>query len=203
MYEVSDNGIASDEFGSSDSVQDVFNLTLVSSTTRAPPYNLIGEIIYTGLTSLVDNFKVDLASCNTSIESSEFLVSLTENPAPNIAGSNWTYPVVNLQFDSESANFTVNGYFFASPDMLNSTINLGPDSVQGKIKIAFLGVIDPYHSDMLMNNSATPTWLRTVGFNNNPLNIGYDSGGSHGWPRPQAWSVFATTVLISILATCM
>lgn len=203
---MSRNGlIVSDDFGHDRSVQDVFNLTLAAAKTSTS-YNITGEIVYTGLVSVLENFVVDLASCNTSTESNKYLVSVTETWAPNIDGSNWTHPVVNLQFDSETANLTVEGYFFATPWLLNSmnsSTDLGPDSIQGRIKMTFLGIIDPYHSDQLVNNNAAPAWVRTVGFNNNALNIGYSSGGSHSWPHPQVWAVSVTSVLISVLLMCI
>lgn len=144
---------------------------------------------------------MDLKSCNTSIESSQNHISLIDRDWYNNAGWNWTYPSVDLQFDSQTANFTVNGYAAAFPYRVSYTEGgenrqLGPDEVQGKIKISFFGVVDPYHSDTLINTSTTPTWLRTVGFENNSMNIGYGSGAL-GWPRPSQWE---TTVICSVIS---
>lgn len=66
-------------------------------------------------------------------------------------------------------------------NLVGVTSSLQPLGLQGKIKISYFGVIDLYHSDILVNTSATPTWLRTVGFGNNSMNIGYDNGGALGW----------------------
>ncbi|KAJ5831954.1 hypothetical protein N7474_000265, partial [Penicillium riverlandense] len=170
------------------SVNDIFNLTLSSSAKEAP-YNLTGAI--KDADAMLDTFDMNLKSCNTSIESSQNYMSLVDRDYSNNAGWNWTYPAVDLQFDSQTANFTVNGYAAAFPYRISYTEGgenrpLGPDEVQGKIKISFFGVIDPYHSDTLINTSTIPTWLRTVGFGNNSMNIGYDSG-TLGWPHPSHW----------------
>ncbi|KAJ5201683.1 uncharacterized protein N7498_006346 [Penicillium cinerascens] len=176
------------ESDSPTALHDIFNLTL-SPRAKEAPYNLTG--IIKNADARLDTFDLDLRSCNTSIESSQNYMSLIDRDWSNNAGWNWTYPSVDLQFDSQTANFTVNGYAAAFPYWLSSTASgehrqLGPDEVQGTIKISFFGVIDPYHSDTLVNTSTTPTWLRTVGFGNNSMNIGYDSGAL-GWPRASHW----------------
>jgi hypothetical protein len=43
----------------------------------------------------------------------------------------------------------------------------------GKLIMNFSGVIDHYRSDILRNDTDTPTWVRTVGYQNNSLNVGY------------------------------
>ena len=60
-----------------------------------------------------------------------------------------------------------------------------------------LWVIDPYHSDTLVNTSRTPTWLRTVGFGNNSMNIGYNSG-SMSLPRPVRWEAAAIFSFVTL-----
>lgn len=50
----------------------------------------------------------------------------------------------------------------------------------------FQGVIDPYHSDVLVNDSATTRWLPTVGYGNNSTNIGYESV-AEGRPGLGTW----------------
>ncbi|KAJ5735574.1 uncharacterized protein N7483_000699 [Penicillium malachiteum] len=92
-------------------------------------------------------------------------------------GTKFTNPVLNLQFDSTTVNLSMQGYFQASINSIS-----GPDFPQeaedtfvfvGKFVMTFEGVIDTYHSDILRNDTATPTWLRTVGYQNNSLNVGY------------------------------
>jgi hypothetical protein len=163
-------------------VKDVFNLTLSPGDKKAP-YNLTGIIKDADL--ILRSFDMDLKSCDTSSESSQNSITLVDRDYSNDAGWNWTYPAIELQFGSETANFTLNGYATAFPYYINradSSKSLGPNEVQGTIKVSFSGVIDPYHSDILVNTSTVPTWQRTVGFGNNSMNIGYNSG-SRGFPR--------------------
>ncbi|KAJ5986040.1 hypothetical protein N7451_010405 [Penicillium sp. IBT 35674x] len=183
-----------------DSVNDIFNLTL-SRDTRDGPYNITGTIKNADM--MLDTFEMDLESCNTAIETKQNSMSLVDRDWSNNAGWNWTYPVVDLQFDSRTANFTLNGYAAGLPYRISYTeggqnIQFGPDEVQGKIKISYFGVIDLYHSDILVNISATPTWVRTVGFGNNSMNIGYDNGGALGWHCPSYWEATAISCIISL-----
>lgn len=80
---------------------------------------------------------------------------------------------------------------FGQNNLVNS------DEVQGKIKILFFGVTDPYHPDALVNTSTTPTWLRTVGFGNNSMNIGYNSGAPD-WSHLSNWGAATFCSMISL-----
>ncbi|KAJ5741423.1 hypothetical protein N7533_010832 [Penicillium manginii] len=134
-------------------VKDVFNLTLSPGDKKAP-YNLTGIIKDADL--ILRSFDMDLKSCDTSSESSQNSITLVDRDYSNDAGWNWTYPAIELQFGSETANFTLNGYATAFPYYINradSSKSLGPNEVQGTIKVSFSGVIDPYHSDILVNTS--------------------------------------------------
>lgn len=155
---------------------------------------------------MIKSFDMDLKACDTSTESGQYRMTLVDRDYTNNAGWNWTYPVVNIQFDSQTANFTLTGYAAGFPyliDRYDSSKPLGPDKdeVQGKIKVSFHGVIDPYHSDTMVNTSTTPTWLRTVGFGNNSVNIGYNSG-SMSLPRPVHWGAAAICSFISLAVIC-
>lgn len=71
-------------------------------------------------------------------------MSLVDRDWSNNAGWNWTYPVVDLQFDSRTANLTLDGYAAGLPYRISYTeggqnVQSGPDEVQGKIKISYLG----------------------------------------------------------------
>lgn len=140
--------------------------------------------------------------CNSSIESGQsYILLIDRDYGINTAGWDWTYPKVDMQFDSQTANLTVDGYAAAFPHRI-STENyqsdlVGSDEVQGKIKISFVGVIDPYHSDTLVNTSTTPTWLRTVGFGNNSMNIGYNSRAP-GWSHLSNWGTATICFIISL-----
>lgn len=101
---------------------------------------------------------------------------------------NFTLPKMNVTFDDQTANFTLDGDFEASPFLRsNDTLYNGGTNgelgvgVQGTIQFTFKGVLDAYHSDVLDMNTSSPTWLRTVGFGNNSLNIA-NSGADR--PRP-------------------
>jgi hypothetical protein len=50
-----------------------------------------------------------------------------------------------------------------------------------KSLMTFAGVIDSYHSDVLKNDTSTPSWLRSVGYQNNSLNIAYKSASTASW----------------------
>ncbi|KAJ5116976.1 hypothetical protein N7456_001324 [Penicillium angulare] len=179
-------------------VKDIFNLTLSSGTKKAP-YDLTGTI--ENADSMLASFNMDLKSCDNSTETSQNQMTLVDRDWSNNAGWNWTYPAVEIQFDSQTANFTLNGYAAAIPYLINRVdplSALGPDEVQGRIKVSFYGVIDPYYSDTLVNTSSTPTWLRTVGFGNNSVNIGYNSG-SVALLRPIYWVVTIGTLLSLVL----
>lgn len=110
---------------------------------------------------------------------------------------------MNLVFDSTTANFTVNGYFEAVSYMLANSSNdplseeTGPVGFEGEFKLSFAGVIDRYHSNVLKNDTDTPTWIRTVRFNNNSMNIGYSEAGRLSRP---GWVVgFVSLVLGAVL----
>jgi hypothetical protein len=92
----------------------------------------------------------------------------------SISGSRavYPYPVIDLQFDSKTANLSLEGYFEALATIYPAKI------LTGRFKMTFSGIVDTYYSDVLVNDTATPTWLRTVGFQNNSLNVGYTSGSS-------------------------
>ncbi|KAJ5743837.1 hypothetical protein N7533_008707 [Penicillium manginii] len=191
------NGLTESDAGTDSSVKDVFNLTL-SPDTEGPPYKLTGTIKDADL--MMSSFEMDLKPCNTSTETSQNRMTLVDRDWTNNAGWTWTYPTVDFQFDSRTANFTLNGYAAGFPYLINRSDPskpLGPDEVQGKIKVSFFGVIDSYHSDTLVNSSSTPTWLRTVGFGNNSANIGYDSG-SLSSPRPLHWGTVAVCSVVSL-----
>ena len=90
-------------------------------------------------------------------------------------GTKFPNPVINLQFDGQTANLSMKGYFSATPEEFTQPVSDAgsPYTFAGQFIMTFSGVIDSYHSDVLRNDTAAPTWLRTVGYGNNSLNIGY------------------------------
>ncbi|KAJ5157814.1 uncharacterized protein N7482_008914 [Penicillium canariense] len=186
----------------STSVADIFNLTL--SPTSKAPYNLTAENGGLFLDRELVAFNATMDSCS-SIESNEYLINPGAILRSGIPEGDWAYPSVNLNFDSRTANITVDGYFvgFSSlwANITRGIPTAGPTTVVGKIRLSFNGVIDTYHSDILVNNSATPQWIRTVGFGNNSLNIGYGStapakiyGATGVWILSAALSVYLASL---------
>lgn len=115
---------------------------------------------------------------------------------------------MNATFNENTANFTLEGKFVAYPYLsANDTgyidtpdggeISIG-DSVQGTIRFTFRGELDTYHSDVLDMNTTTPTWLRTVGFGNNSMNAGYNSGG-YGRPGVGAGHILVLLSMLTVL----
>lgn len=108
-------------------------------------------------------------------------------------------------FDGKMANLTFEGKFAAYPyKRANNTASYydfadheeiaSDDPVQGTIRFTFRGGLDAYHSDVLDMNGTTPTWLRTVGFGNNSLNIG---SGSPSRPRIGVGAVVLSVCLFA------
>lgn len=185
---------------------DGLNYTL--APTKHAPFNLTAKVTdnISGPGSepsgdRLGNFEVTLPSCKPG-ENDQFLITIISNEWPGIDGWKWKDPLVNLHFDSETANVTLSGYYAAD----SSNSDSGSDNTRGQITISFLGFIDAYHSDTLVNNSASPTWIRTVGFGNNSLNIGYSnhtSAASCAGSRVTSWSVVITTTVLLTLALCI
>ncbi|KAJ5797636.1 uncharacterized protein N7503_006932 [Penicillium pulvis] len=144
-----------------------FNWSL--ETTQGPPYNLSSTLTkYAGFNYWDINSTI---ICGQSTVSSWTFVPVTFNFSLN--GTNFPDPVVNLQFDGTTANMTMKGYFVA---VANLVTGQDVDSWYGNVfggtfVMSFEGVIDKYHSDVLRNDTDTPTWLRTVGYQNNSLNV--------------------------------
>ncbi|KAJ5976569.1 hypothetical protein N7481_010276 [Penicillium waksmanii] len=90
----------------------------------------------------------------------------------------WAYPdpTINLEFDSKAANVSMGAYLRAMP---SSNYTQAEKDLQVRvpryINVIFHGVIDSLQSDVMVNDSDTPVWLRSVGLNNNSLNIQYNT----------------------------
>ncbi|KAJ5407708.1 hypothetical protein N7509_001591 [Penicillium cosmopolitanum] len=140
---------------------------------------------------------MDLAPCDASFKG-QYDMELINFNSLEEAGWNWTYPAVELQFDSRTANLTLEGYAYGVSLQKNPREQTREDyDVQGRFKVSFSGVIDPYHSDILVNTSSTPSWLRTVGFGNNSMNIGYGSEGLLSF-YPSLWGATLICFIVSL-----
>ncbi|KAJ5715507.1 uncharacterized protein N7483_012688 [Penicillium malachiteum] len=178
-----------------------FNLTL--QDTENAPYNLSSKLTqYYGSES---GISLNMTGCNSS-ETTRWSGYLIVDSIMKMDGYNWTYPnpSLDLQFDSNMANLTIEGYFEGTP-IGNEDFNEDGLFVPGNIKISFLGVIDTYHSDVLVNDSSTPSWERSVGFNNNSANIGYNgidskTNDSNNFASSSKLPVVALSLILSVAA---
>ncbi|RAH65558.1 uncharacterized protein BO66DRAFT_462032 [Aspergillus aculeatinus CBS 121060] len=171
----------------------------LNTTTQSPPYRLSSTITtyYNGAGAL----RANMTNC-TSTEIVPWLIDLGPwAPDNNFAyESEWPAMTVSMEFDGETANYTIRGYFDSYRIYSNGTSRSGGEITHGQFTLRFAGVLDAYHSDILANDTVTPTWLRTVGFNNNSLNIGYT--GAAGRTMSAGSSVaaaFAALVLTQVV----
>lgn len=169
-------------------VKDNFNFTLAK--TNAAPYNLTSTLNdYYGEGSIPMN----MTRCNSD-DTITWDTNLISQTWWHNVGYNYSYPdpVVDLQFDGRSANLTVTGYFDATPAPVGkNTFNTLDVEARGQIRISFSGKIDGYHSDELISGSATPTWLRTVGFQNSTST----SSGTRAKRLSGAWTLVAGSLI--------
>ena len=143
-----------------------------------------------------------LPVCNTTYLTGDYNVGMLLTTWWTTEGwDEFRYPDVSVQFDNKTANLTLDGVFSAIPYVQSDySINGGPTTsgpwAHGFIKFRFAGALDAYHSDLLSLDSDEPSWLRTVGFENNPSNIGYGSNAD----RPRFGSGIAITATILAVA---
>ncbi|KAJ5118068.1 hypothetical protein N7448_004285 [Penicillium atrosanguineum] len=127
----------------------------MNKTTQAP-YNISASLA----SGYMPLGPLDVPSCNEAgrLETSTFnFWELRRNT------------VINFQFDSKTLNATV---YANGTDMV---INMDK-KISGVLKITMTGVIDPWHSDFLSDNSTTPSWKRTVGYDENYYGYDFSSG---------------------------
>ncbi|OJJ98252.1 hypothetical protein ASPACDRAFT_44760 [Aspergillus aculeatus ATCC 16872] len=168
----------------------------------SPPYRLSSTINTwdDGLGAL----RVNMTNCTTTE-----IVPWYIEPGPWARDNNgifqpeWPAMTVRLEFDGETANYTIHGYFQSHRTHGKDEDLFYGDPAEGQFTLRFAGVLDAYHSDILANDTATPTWLRTVGFNNNSLNIGYTGAAgksmSAGSSVATALTALALTQVVQFL----
>ncbi|KAJ5910626.1 hypothetical protein N7504_005269 [Penicillium tannophilum] len=167
-----------------------FNISL--QDTQSAPYSLSSTLTnYAGLSAAIFN----MTGCNSTETTrwAGYFISLGVED-DNI-GYNWTYPnpVLGAHFDSETTNLTVQGNGFNEDDLF----------VPGKVKLSFSGVIDTYHSDVLVNESATPSWERSIGFGNDSSKIGYNGtnkSASSSFQSSGTFWVLGLALMLSIMS---
>ncbi|KAK4868030.1 hypothetical protein LT330_007689 [Penicillium expansum] len=151
-------------------------------------------------------FTLDMPACNTSQQYGNWSTQVLQSRWWNTKDwSEFVLPNVTVDFDTRTANLTLDGDFLASPYIrLNNsgypatgTIST-EDALQGAIQIRFRGVVDAYNSDILNVNSTAPAWLRTVGFGNNSLNIANSSNRGSGL-RSTLWSALVVPFIVVVI----
>ncbi|KAJ5876505.1 uncharacterized protein N7529_002089 [Penicillium soppii] len=176
-------------------VEDHFN---ISTTKTSDSFSLAGTLhANTSLGYASQNFEpIWMPTCNSSYYYGNYTLAVSQLPGDwwwsTQGWTNFKLPSMNATLNGKTANLTLEGKFAAYPYLrANDTGYIGTpdggeistgDSVQGTIRFTFKGDLDLYHSDVLNMSTTVPTWLRTVGFGNNSMNVGYTSDGQ-GRPR--------------------
>ncbi|KAJ5152637.1 uncharacterized protein N7482_009115 [Penicillium canariense] len=203
---------------SSETEPDGFNLTLAK--TDKAPYNVSSALSqYGDENTYAGSFLIpfNMTSCNGT-KDTNWAATLISPYLWELAGYNVSYPAPTLDivFDSETAHITLNAYISAVQgcEVHNSNQDFcdAMTIIEAKVTITFKGTIDSYHSDELETNSSTPTWLRTVGFNNGTqtsANNGTQTSGnstsdrkndSTGRQYPAVISLISSVFALSILS---
>ncbi|KAJ6045853.1 hypothetical protein N7444_007107 [Penicillium canescens] len=170
-------------------VEDHFNISTTKSSDFFSLAGTLHENISLGYAS--QNFEpIWMPTCNSSYYYGNYTLAISQLPGDWWSTQGWTdfkLPFMNAMFNERTANLTLEGKFAAYPYLrANDTGYIGTpdggetstgDSVQGTIRFTFKGHLDSYHSDVLNMDTTVPTWLRTVGFGNNSMNVGYTSRG--------------------------
>mgnify|MGYP006873471877 CR=1 FL=1 len=123
-----------------------------------------------------------MPTCNSSRYYGNWtLIPLITDSSPSLKGwKDFASPKMRVTFDAQTANYTLYADFAAFPFLRSNDSEYIADEspeqqavpqILGSIRFTSTGVLDGYHSDVLNMNTSSPTWLRTVGFGNNSLNI--------------------------------
>ncbi|RBR25714.1 uncharacterized protein FIESC28_01467 [Fusarium coffeatum] len=173
---------------------DYFNFTTTQVTGGA--YNFTETVA--GLDAATwQNMKVPV--CNSTEYKDEWRVTIldqgyyfTQDEGLWTGSVEYDYPKTSLQFDNKTANMTFAAFWVAyaikQPNYHEVVDNPSlptwrHSSVIGRVSFNFSGVLDEYHSDVLSLENSSPVWQRTVGFGNNPANIGYGDTPDNGADR--------------------
>ncbi|EAU35344.1 predicted protein [Aspergillus terreus NIH2624] len=156
-------------------INDYLTATKPSSSLFALNATLQGS-----LSGSFDN--ITMPACNTTTETDYWHVQLSTSDWWGWRGfEDVTYPELLVEFDDQTANLTLEGYYRAAPYLqeefeIAQRPTTGRNDLFGWVQVRFNGVLDAYHSDVLDVKASSPEWLRTVGFGNNSANVGYENG---------------------------
>ena len=145
-----------------------------------------------------------MPACNISTETGDWRWIIIPGSWWDLEGwKDFEYPKLDVAFDDRTANMTLDGRFTAYPYIRSNVSGFrGPHTIgsgiHGTIRLRFRGVLDTYHSDVLDVNASTPTWLRTVGFGNNSLNIGNEQDNAASSSRVGLGTVSLTSIFVLI-----
>ncbi|RAK98761.1 uncharacterized protein BO80DRAFT_466722 [Aspergillus ibericus CBS 121593] len=162
-----------------------FNLDITTVDASTSTYRISANYTY----DLLSSVSLNLGSCDLAEYSDTWIVYLLNQNQIVPDWFNWTYPTIDVRFDNSTANLTIEGQFGATA--YDTQGNQTSTWMAGSIKMVFRGVVDNARSDVLVQGEDQPTWLRTLGFGNNSLNL--DDSSSAGvmtrpWDKPMAVS---------------
>ena len=158
---------------------------------------------------------MNIPSCNITESKDEWEVTILDDPMYFTQDEGlWTgpveydYPKISLQFDDKTANLTYAAFWDASAikqanyrEVVDNWVlpTWRYTRVLGRVSFNFSGVLDEYHSDILSLDNSLPVWHHTVGFGNNPANIGYgDTPDSRGERTVGRAGLALMAVIVSI-----
>ncbi|KAJ5604868.1 hypothetical protein N7510_010022 [Penicillium lagena] len=187
-------------------VPDNFNFTATKSQNT---FSLGGILNDTSGLSSWSYDDILMPTCNSSYYNGKWQFGTLQIPGDwwwsTRGWKSFMLPMMNVTFDDQTANLTLDGDFAAYPFLRSNDTNyiggsngeLG-SAVQGTIRFTFNGVLDAYHSDVLDMNASSPTWLRTVGFGNNTLNIGNSGGVGRFRPSLGTATIVITCTIFAV-----
>lgn len=136
--------------------------------------------------------KFNVPSCNGT-GSEVAYIHIENDKDANYDQDSSLWATYGFVFDSDGVNAT-----FTSP---NATLYATAGDSQefqslffrGSLKVTVSGVIDPWHSDILVSDGATPSWNSTVGYNASY----YAYSGASGLKSPPALMIAFAAGLLS------
>ncbi|KAJ5082251.1 hypothetical protein N7532_011294 [Penicillium argentinense] len=142
-------------------------------------------------TEILTNFS--MPACNSTTQTGDYRILLETGIWYNTHNwSDFRFPQMNASFDDHTANLTLTGKFSSEVYLKRKYLEspVVSQAALGSFELHFSGSLDELHSDVLDMNSSSPTWLRTVGFGNNSLNVDNDAKNAAGLARVTSGSTF-------------